>query len=70
MSSAQVNGWPLYAPGNVPRSSVVPIAIATHLLASIMELPAVSERLGHSSVLVTAPVYSHRITAIQMCDTV
>jgi integrase len=27
-----------------------------------MELPAVSERLGHSSVLVTATVYSHRIT--------
>ena len=33
-----------------------------HLLASGMELPAVSERLGHSSVLVTATVYSHRIT--------
>jgi integrase len=27
-----------------------------------MELPAVSERLGHSSVLVTATVYAHRIT--------
>jgi integrase len=27
-----------------------------------MELPAVSERLGHSSVLVTATVYSHRIS--------
>ena len=34
----------------------------SHLLASGMELPAVSERLGHSSVLVTATVYSHRIT--------
>ena len=33
-----------------------------HLLASGMELPAVSERLGHSSVLVTATVYSHCIT--------
>jgi hypothetical protein len=27
-----------------------------------MELPAVSERLGHSSVRVTATVYSHRLT--------
>jgi integrase len=26
-----------------------------------MELPAVSERSGHSSVYVTATVYSHRI---------
>lgn len=34
----------------------------SHLLASGMELPAVSEPLGHSSVLVTATVYSHRIT--------
>jgi integrase len=34
----------------------------SHLLASGMELPAVSERLGHSSVLVTATVYSQRIT--------
>jgi integrase len=34
----------------------------SHLLASGMELPAVSERLGHSSVLVTATVYSHRIS--------
>jgi integrase len=34
----------------------------SHLLAAGMELPAVSERLGHSSVLVTATVYSHRIT--------
>lgn len=34
----------------------------SHLLASGMELPAVSERLGHSSVLVTATVYSHCIT--------
>lgn len=33
----------------------------SHLLASGLELPAVSERLGHSSVLVTATVYSHRI---------
>lgn len=34
----------------------------SHLLAAGMELPAVSERLGHSSVMVTATVYSHRIT--------
>jgi integrase len=34
----------------------------SHLLAAGMELPAVSERLGHSSVLVTATVYAHRIT--------
>jgi integrase len=34
----------------------------SHLLASGMELPAVSERLGHSSVVVTATVYSHRIS--------
>jgi integrase len=34
----------------------------SHLLAAGMELPAVSERLGHSSVLVTATVYSHRIS--------
>jgi integrase len=34
----------------------------SHLLAPGMELPAFSERLGHSSVLVTATVYSHRIT--------
>jgi integrase len=33
----------------------------SHLLAAGMELPAVSERLGHSSVFVTATVYSHRI---------
>jgi integrase len=33
----------------------------SHLLAAGMELPAVSERLGHSSVYVTATVYSHRI---------
>jgi site-specific recombinase XerD len=32
----------------------------SHLLAAGMELPAVSERLGHSSVMVTATVYSHR----------
>ena len=31
----------------------------SHLLAAGMELPAVSERLGHSSVYVTATVYSH-----------
>jgi integrase len=34
----------------------------SHLLAAGMELPAVSERLGHSSVMVTATVYSHRLT--------
>ena len=34
----------------------------SHLLAAGMELPAVSERLGHSSVMVTATIYSHRIT--------
>jgi len=34
----------------------------SHLLAAGMELPAVSERLGHSSVIVTATVYSHRLT--------
>jgi integrase len=34
----------------------------SHLLASGMELPVVSERLGHSSVFVTATVYSHRVT--------
>jgi site-specific recombinase XerD len=33
----------------------------SHLLASGMELPAVSERLGHSSVMVTADVYSHML---------
>ena len=33
----------------------------SHLLAAGMELPAVSERLGHSSVYVTATVYSHRM---------
>jgi len=33
----------------------------SHLLAAGMQLPAVSERLGHSSVLVTATVYAHRI---------
>jgi integrase len=32
-----------------------------HLLAAGMELPAVSEPLGHSSVYVTATVYSYRI---------
>jgi integrase len=30
--------------------------------APLEELPAVSERLGHSSVMVTATVYSHRLT--------
>lgn len=34
----------------------------SHLLAAGMEMPAVSERLGHSSVMVTATVYSHRLT--------
>ena len=34
----------------------------SHLLAAGLELPAVSERLGHSSVYVTATVYSHRIS--------
>jgi integrase len=34
----------------------------SHLLAAGTELPAVSERLGHSSVMVTATVYSHRLT--------
>ncbi|HWE53595.1 MAG TPA: site-specific integrase [Bryobacteraceae bacterium] len=34
----------------------------SHLLAAGMELPAGSERLGHSSVMVTVTVYSHRIT--------
>jgi integrase len=34
----------------------------SHLLAAGMELPAVSERLGHSSVVVTATVYSHRVS--------
>jgi len=34
----------------------------SHLLASGMELPAVSERLGHSSVMVTAEVYSHMLS--------
>jgi integrase len=33
----------------------------SHLLAAGMPLPAVSERLGHSSVRVTADVYSHAI---------
>jgi integrase len=33
----------------------------SHLLASGVPLPAVSERLGHSSVRVTADVYSHAI---------
>lgn len=33
----------------------------SHLLASGMELTAVSERLGHSSPFVTATVYSHAI---------
>jgi integrase len=33
----------------------------SHLLASGMELTAVSERLGHSSPYVTATVYSHAI---------
>ena len=32
-----------------------------HLLAAGMEITAVSERLGHSSVRVTADVYSHAI---------
>jgi integrase len=39
-----------------------PKGASLHLLAAGMELPAVSERLGHSSVLVTATVYSHRIS--------
>ena len=34
----------------------------SHLLASGLDLPVVSERLGHSSVFVTATVYSHRVT--------
>lgn len=34
----------------------------SHLLASGMELTAVSERLGHSSPYVTATVYSHAIS--------
>jgi integrase len=34
----------------------------SHLLASGMELTAVSERLGHSSPYVTATVYSHVIS--------
>ena len=33
----------------------------SHLLAAGMEITAVSERLGHSSVRVTADVYSHAI---------
>ncbi len=33
----------------------------SHLLAAGMSLPVVSERLGHSSVRVTAEVYSHAI---------
>ncbi|MBI3666792.1 MAG: site-specific integrase [Acidobacteria bacterium] len=33
----------------------------SHLLAAGMDLPVVSERLGHSSVRVTADVYSHAI---------
>lgn len=33
----------------------------SHMLASGVPLPAVSERLGHSSVRVTADVYSHAI---------
>ena len=33
----------------------------SHLLAAGMPLPAVSARLGHSSVRVTADVYSHAI---------
>jgi integrase len=33
----------------------------SHLLASGVSLPAVSERLGHSSVRVTADVYAHAI---------
>jgi integrase len=33
----------------------------SYLLAAGMPLPAVSERLGHSSVRVTADVYSHAI---------
>lgn len=33
----------------------------SHLLAAGMELPAVSERLGHSSPIVTATVYAHRL---------
>src|SRR5579872_4455054 len=34
----------------------------SRLLASGMELPAVFERLSHSSIMVTATVYSHRLT--------
>jgi integrase len=34
----------------------------SHLLASGMELTAVSERLGHSSPSVTADTYSHAVT--------
>ena len=33
----------------------------SHLLAAGMEITAVSERLGHSSVRVTAEIYSHAI---------
>ncbi len=33
----------------------------SHLLAAGMDLPVVSERLGHSSVRVTADIYSHAI---------
>ena len=34
----------------------------SHLLEAGLELPAASERLGHSSVYVTATVYSHLIS--------
>lgn len=54
------NPWSSRRPRRA-ASTASDIPMAPHLLAAGMELPAVSERLGHSSVYVTATVYSHRI---------
>lgn len=39
---------------------------ASQLLAAGVSLPAVSKRLGHSSVHVTAQIYSHSFTADEL----
>lgn len=41
----------------------------SHLLAAGVDLPKVSERLGHSSVYVTATVYAHALKD-EDCETI
>ena len=48
-------------PITLPESAIEALEAHRTLLAAGIELPAVSERLGHSSVYVTATVYSHVI---------